>query len=101
MRIIKKLSKQIEAEVDGVCEYIVCALDLKGLDQELSKTYYDLARTEYSHVQKLHDQVVRKIREAESMDVEPPQWMLNKWDEKHRAIIEKMERAATLLDMYK
>lgn len=101
MRIIKHLAEQIQDEVSGAEEYAKDALEYQLTDPELSKLYLELAKTEYSHVQKLHEQAVRKIKEAEERGVEPPQAMINRWDEIHSQMIEQMAQAKTYIDMYR
>lgn len=100
MFIIKKLSEQICEELDGMEEYAKDAIEYKESDPDLSKMYYEMAKTEHEHMQKLHDQVVRKIREAETSGVEIPQIMRILWKEKHEEIIEKAAKAKMYLDMY-
>ena len=64
MKIIKKLSKQLIDEVEGSEEYAKDALEYKGIDPELSRMYAELSKVEYGHVQRLHDAVTRKIKQA-------------------------------------
>lgn len=101
MRIIKILAKQIADEISGMEEYAICALDLKYTDPDLSKVYYEMAKTEYSHAQKLHECVLKKIAEAEKLDIKPSEKMLAKWDEKHKKLLEQTASAKAYLDMYK
>lgn len=100
MKIIKKLSKQLIDEVEGSEEYAKDALEYKGIDPELSRMYAELSKVEYGHVQRLHDAVTRKIKEAEASGANPPQYMLDKWDETHRDLIERMAKVKTFIDMY-
>ena len=101
MRIIKHLSEQIADEIDGMMEYAKDALEWKYSDPELAKTYYELAKIEYGHVDKLHAQVVRKIEEAKNLSIKPTEQMLAKWDELHKEMIAKTAEAKTYLDMWK
>lgn len=101
MRIIKKLSEQIADEVEGALDYATEALTIKDEDPELSKFYAELSRTEYGHMEKLHSHVMEKIREARDEYPDPPQWMLEKWDEQHRDMMAKAAKAKALIDMYK
>ena len=101
MRIIKHLAEQIADEVEGMCEYAKDALEWRYFDQELSKVYYELAKTEYTHVEKLHAQVARKIEEAKSQQIQPTEKMLAKWEEIHKELIEKTAEAKMYLDMYR
>ena len=77
MRVIKRLSEQILDEVEGVEDYAKDALIWRGTDDKLSRTYHELAEAEYGHVQRLHDEVVRKVAEARESGVEVPQSMLD------------------------
>lgn len=101
MRIIKKLADQIADEVSGMEDYAKCALDMRYSDPELSKAYYEMAKMEYSHAQKLHDFVTKKIAEAEKLDIKPSEQMLAKWDETHKKLMSKTATAKAYLDMYK
>ena len=101
MKIIKKLSKQISDEIEGMEDYAKCALEWRKTDPELSKAYYDMAKAEHTHAQRLHELVMRKIEEAKASGIEPPQSMLNAWEDKHRELIEKSAMAKVYLDMYK
>lgn len=101
MRIIKHLAEQIQEEVTGAEEYAKDALEHRLTDPELSKLYIELAKTEYNHVQRLHEQIIRKIEEAKKSAIEPPESMLNTWDEKHKKLIEQMAKAKTFIEMYK
>ena len=66
-----------------------------------AKTYYELAKTEYGHVEKLHALVVKKVDEAKSLSIQPTEQMLAKWDELHKKMIAKTAEAKTYLDMWK
>lgn len=101
MRIIKHLSDQILEEISGAEEYAKDALEYRVSDPELSKLYNELAKTEYMHIQKLHEQVLKKVEAAKKMGIEPPQEMLNSWDARHRQLIEQLGRVKTFIDMYK
>lgn len=101
MRIIKHLAEQIADEVDGMLEYAKDALEWRYTDPELSKVYYELAKVEYSHVDKLHAQVARKVEEAKKLSIQPTQEMLDKWDEIHKGMIARTAEAKSYLDMYK
>lgn len=101
MRIIKHLADQIADEVDGMCKYAKDALEYRYTDPELSKVYFELAKVEYGHVDRLHAQVARKIEEAKKSEIQPSEKMLAKWDQIHRDLIAKTAEAKTYLDMYK
>lgn len=101
MRIIDHLAHQIKDEVDGVCGYAKDALEYKVMRPKLSQLYYQLANTEYNHVEQLHNAVMEIVKEIDASGVEYPAEMRQKWDEKHKKIIAKMAEAKTYLGMYK
>lgn len=101
MRIIKHLSKQIEDEIHGVCEYAKDALEYRYTRPQLAETYYKLANVEYTHVTALHEQAVRIVEDTKKEKREIPAFMLEKWEKKHRCIIDKMAEAKIYLGMYK
>ena len=102
MRLIKHLSEQIEDEVCGVIEYAKDALEYKATRPQLAEMYYKLAMTENGHVAQLHDAVVKIIEETKNKhNIEIPQFMINKWEKKHKYIIEKMAEAKLYLSLYK
>lgn len=101
MRIIKHLAEQIRDEVDGMCEYAKDALEWRYKDPDLARVYHDLAKAEYTHIERLHEEVMRKIAEAKKLDMEPTEQMLARWDEIHKGLIVKTAEAKTYLDMWK
>lgn len=101
MRLIKHLAEQIEDEVCGVTEYAKDALEYKYSRPQLADMYYKLANTEYNHVTQLHEAVVKIAEEAKNKNIEVPQKMTEKWDKKHKEIIEKMAEAKLYLNMYR
>ena len=100
MRIIKKLADQMVDEVAGMTEYIKEAIDLKAVDPELSKMYYEMAKDEQRHMEKLHDQAEKKIKETRDKFGEPPQKMLNKWEDLHRKLIADAAEARMYMELY-
>lgn len=101
MRLIAHLSEQINEEVDGVLGYAKDAVEYKKLRPTLAEVYYKIAHQEFQHVTALHDQVMAVIKEAENSGVEYPQFMRNKWDDQHKAIVEKMAEAKVYLSLYR
>lgn len=101
MRIIKHLADQISDEVDGMLEYAKDALEWRYADPELSKAYYEMAKQEHGHVERLHQLVARKIKEAETLQIEPSEQMLAAWEKTHKDLIARTAEAKTYLDMYK
>ena len=61
MKIIKKISEQIEEELKDAQKYIRDAYNYKDEYPALADTYYDLSVAEMGHVTALHDMVVKII----------------------------------------
>lgn len=95
------MSKQLQGEVDGVIDYAKDAVTYKTTDPALADMYFRMANTEHGHVKMLHDQLMKKIKEARESGTTYPADMEEKWDKQHKKLIAKMEKAKTYLDMYK
>lgn len=63
MKIIKKISEQVEEELKDAQKYIRCAYVYKEDHPDLADTYYELSVAEMGHVTMLHDAVVKIINE--------------------------------------
>lgn len=102
MKIIKCLIEQIEDETEGAEEYAKKATEYKDEDRELADVYAKLANTELDHVDALHGQVVRIIKEWRSKTgEEPPAAMQAVWDWEHGKMIDTVARIKTMLSMYR
>lgn len=96
MKIIKKISEQIEEEIEGAEEYIKLALKYKDENPGLAKTFYDISTDELRHVDLLHTEVVMLINEHKKTAGEPPAAMLAVYDYLH----EKQIAAVNKVKMY-
>ena len=63
MRIIKKISEQIDAELLDAEKYLKCAFKNKEDYPALADLYFELSQAEMGHVTKLHDAVAKIISE--------------------------------------
>lgn len=63
MKEIKKISEQIDEELQDAEKYLKCAYKYKTDNPALSEVYYNLSLEEMKHVTMLHDAGVRLITE--------------------------------------
>ena len=76
MKLIQKLSDMIEEEITDAWKYARCYQTYKENEPELAKTFMMLSQAELNHVDMLHAQVVRLIKEYRDKNGEPPEHMM-------------------------
>ena len=101
MKIIEKLSDQIEEEIDDAEKYAKCALNYKTERPQLSETYYRLANEELQHMNLLHVQIVNLIEEYKKPVGDPPKDMVILYDIIHKRYIEHAASVRGMLALYK
>lgn len=100
MKIIKKISEQIEEELKDAKKYIQDAYKYEDEYPALADTYYDLSVAEMGHVSMLHDEVVKIIDEyAESNPI--PEGMQAIYDYLHEQHIKTARKIKTRQEEFK
>jgi len=53
-QMVRTIEGQVMEETEGVKEYLKCSRELKDVNKDISKLYYDIATQELEHAKKLH-----------------------------------------------
>lgn len=97
MRLIKKLARMVEEEINDAEKYARCADEWKSERPELARTFLQLANAELEHMQLLHTAVVSLIDEQRRTEGEPPPGMLEAYDLIHEWQMEHVSKVRTLI----
>ena len=99
MKIIKKLSKYIEEEINDAEKYARCAAEQKEERPELARLFLQLANGELEHMQLLHGAVTSLIEEERRTNGEPPAGMMEAYDLIHEWQMDHVARVKTIIQM--
>lgn len=101
MKIIKKLSKMIECEIEDAKNYADCALKTLEDNKELAELFYTLSTEEIGHMERLHKAVVDIIKDYRAKNGEPPADMMAVYNYVHEKQIEATAEVKVLQAMFK
>ena len=101
MKIIKKLTEMIEEEIDGAEQYAEYALRYKEEFPGLADVFYEISGQEMTHVNKLHDEVVKVIKKYREKHGDPPVEMQAIYDWEHTKQIERTKEVKILQNQYR
>lgn len=102
MKKIAEIVEFIHDETSGAEEYAKMATRYKMDDKALADSYAAMAAQELEHVDKLHAQVVRIIKEWKAASSqETPASISVIWDWEHGKIVDTVARIKAMLEIYK
>jgi ferritin len=101
MKIIKKISEQIDEEIEGALWYAEEALMTAHEHPSLAKTLYSISEQELHHVDMLHEEVVKLIESHRREHGEPPAAMMAVYDYLHKKQIENVAKVKHYLEQFK
>lgn len=102
MKTIKCLVEDIQEELEGAEHYAKLATQYKEDDRVLADVYAKLASVELDHVNALHEQVVRIIKDWKATSgKETPAPMQAVWDWEHEKMVDTEARIKSMLSMYR
>ena len=102
MKLIKTIVEDIKEELEGAEHYAKLATQYKDEDKALAENYAKMAEAELGHVNALHAQVVRIIKDWKATNgKEVPAAMQAVWDWEHEQMIDKAAGIKMLLSMYR
>ena len=101
MKIIKKLSKHIDDEIEDAIHYAKLALKCKEENKNLATVFYNLSNDELKHATMLHAEVVRMIDEYRKVNGTPPAEMLAVYNYLHGEQIAKTNKAKNYQQMFR
>lgn len=100
MKLIQTLSEMIEEEIEDTKKYAMKALEVREDYPELAETFMSLSKSEGDHYNKLHEQVVKLIRDYRMKQGEPPSEMMAVYEYLHKKHIADSAEAKRLQDLY-
>ena len=100
MKVIQKITDMINDEIEGAKEYAKCSVKYKEENPSLAKVFYDIAEQELRHVDMLHGEVVKIIKEHREKVGQPPSDMMAIYNYLHEKQIKKAGEVKALQNLY-
>jgi phage regulator Rha-like protein len=98
---IKRISEQIDEELEDAEKYLKCANKYRESNATLSNMYYSLSVAEMGHVDILHDAVVKIINDYKAQGNEVPESMQALYDYLHERHIKWARKIRQKQEEYK
>lgn len=101
MKIIERLSDDIERKIDMAECNARAALELKEEFPVIAETYFKIANQELADMGALHAQVVSIIEDYKKKNGNPPEGMKMLYEILHRKHIQHTATVKSMLSLYK
>lgn len=97
MKDILKIVCFIEDEIEGACEYASKALWYKERNKSsIAQAFYEMSQQELKHMDKLHSIFEELLNDV----ADKPQMLMDVWECKHQALIDKAAGVKQKLSMF-
>ena len=101
MKIIKDISAMIEDELNGAEHYAMYALQHKTDHSMLADVLFEISNQEMRHVNMLHEEIVKLIKDYRDKHGEPPSAMQAIYDWIHNRQIEDAKEIKVLQNQFR
>lgn len=98
--MISKIIDDMMEELHDAKHRIKNAYTYKSDYPEIAKREYEIAVQELAHAEKDHASAVELVSKYRKEKGEPPEFMLEIWEEKHSHYIDKHARVKCMIDTY-
>lgn len=91
----------IYEELEGACDYIKKAIELKAMDAAMSKTFVDMSAAELNHATQLHKMFGEYYAKVTGAYKEKPKYLVEVKDRIEEVFPEKSAKILLMHEMYK
>ena len=91
----------IYEELEGACDYIKKAIELKALDAAMSKIFVDMSAAELNHATQLHKMFGEYYAKVTGAYKEEPEYLVEVKDRIEEVFPEKSAKILLMHEMYK
>lgn len=88
-------------ELDGACDYIKKAIELKAMDAAMAKTFVDMSAAELNHANQLHKMFGEYYAKVTGVYKEAPAYLAETKDYIEDIFPEKSAKILLMHEMYK
>lgn len=100
MKLIKDITDDMMGEIHDAKHRAERAMEFKPLYPDIAQREIDIAAQELTHAEKDHKSVMELIEEYKKNKGEPPEYMMEYWNEKHEDFMEKYARVKCMIELF-